>query len=78
MEAAGGGYRADVRVEQQSGDYAIDVDVVLIGVGEERRETISIAESTTDLVYRVDFEPRRIEVDPLGRLFARPAEIVLP
>ena len=78
MDAAGGGYRADVRIEQLSGDYAIPVDVVLLGPGVERRETISIAETTTDLVYLVDFEPRRIEIDPLGRLFARPAEIVVP
>ncbi len=78
MEAAGGGHRADVRIEQLSGDYAIPVDIVLVGPGAERRETISIEDASTDLVYLVDFEPRRIEVDPLGRLFARPAEIVLP
>lgn len=78
MDAAGGGHRADIRIEQTSGTYALPVDVVLIGAGVERRETISITETTTDLVYLVDFEPRRIEVDPLGRLFARPAEIVLP
>ena len=78
MDAAGGGYRADLRIEQKSGDYAIPIDVVLIGAGEQRRETISIVEATTDLYYLIDFRPRRIEVDPLGRLFARPAEIVVP
>jgi hypothetical protein len=51
---------------------------VLIGNGEQRRETISIVEGTTDLYYLIGFRPRRIEVDPLGRLFARPAEMVVP
>ena len=43
MDAAGGGHRADIRIEQTSGAYAIPVDVVLIGAGVERRETISIS-----------------------------------
>lgn len=78
MEAAGGGYRADVRIEQQSGDYAMPVEIVLIGSGKERREILSIVDETTDLYYVLGFRPTRIEVDPLARLFARPTEIVLP
>lgn len=69
--ASGGGFRADVAVTQKRGAYALPVDVVVYGPGDERRETIEVADETTSVFYIVPFEPKRIEVDPLDRIFRR-------
>jgi hypothetical protein len=67
--AAGGGFRADVTLTQKRGVYALPVDIVVYGPGGETRETIEAAEETTSVLYVVPFEPKRIEIDPLNRIF---------
>lgn len=67
--AAGGGYRADVTLTQKRGIYALPVDVVVYGPGGEKRETIEVADEATSVFYVVPFEPKRIEIDPLNRIF---------
>jgi aminopeptidase N len=67
--AAGGGFRADVALVQKRGAYALPVEIVIYGPGDERRETVEIADEATSLFYVLPFEPKRIEVDPLNRIF---------
>jgi hypothetical protein len=70
--AAGGGFRVDLELVQKRGTYALPVEVVLVGPGQEHRETVEIDETTTTLVYDLPFEPVRVVLDPNGKLFRRP------
>lgn len=70
--AAGGGFRVDLTILQKRGTFLLPVEIVLYGPGEEHRETIEIDDVKTDLVYDLPFEPQRIEVDPVGKLFRWP------
>jgi hypothetical protein len=67
--AAGGGFRADLAVDQKRGLYELPVEVVIHGAGGERRETVEISGASTSVHYVVPFEPRRVEIDPLRRIF---------
>lgn len=67
--AAEGGFRADIAVTQKRGLYALPVEIVIHGAGEERRETVEIADEVTSVFYDLPFEPKRIEIDPLERIF---------
>lgn len=67
--AASGGFRADVTLVQKRGAYALPVEIVIYGAGGERRETVEVVDETTSVFYVVPFEPKRIEIDPLGRIF---------
>ena len=70
--AAGGGWRVDLTLVQKSGSYAIPVDVVFHGPGEEHRETVTIEEPRFQAVYDLPFEPLRVQIDPNRRIFRRP------
>jgi hypothetical protein len=70
--AAGGGWRVDLTLVQKSGTYALPVDVVFQGPGEEHRETIQIEEAKFQAVYDLPFEPLRVTLDPNRRIFRRP------
>jgi hypothetical protein len=67
--AAGGGFRADIAVTQKRGAYALPVEIVVYGAGQEHRETIEVAEPATRVFYVLPFAPTRIEIDPLNRIF---------
>jgi hypothetical protein len=67
--AANGGFRADVALTQLRGAYALPVEIVIYGPGDEKRETIEVADEITSVFYVVPFPPTRIEVDPLNRIF---------
>jgi len=67
--AASGGFRADIRLIQKRGIYALPVEVVIHGAGDSHRETVELDGETTSVFYIVPFEPTRIEIDPLERLF---------
>lgn len=78
VPAAGGGFRADVRLEQRGRPYRLTVPIVLRGVDAERRETLRTSEERLDVFYVLPFRPARLEVDPAGTLFQRPPEITPP
>ncbi len=67
--AAGGGFRVDIGLTQKRGVYTLPVEVVIHGAGEEHRETIEVADEVTSVFYLLPFEPKRIEIDPLDRIF---------
>jgi hypothetical protein len=68
--SAGGGFRADVTLTQKRAAYRLPVEIVLYGPsGGEHRETVEVAGDATSVFYIVPFEPTRIEVDPLDRIF---------
>ncbi len=69
--AAGGGFRADVTVTQKRGAYALPVELVIYGAGEEHRETIEVADHSNNVFYILPFAPERVELDPLNRIFRR-------
>lgn len=70
MPTADGKWRNDVAVVQARGIYALPIELVLHGEdGAEKRETVEIEEATTPLVYVLPFRVRRVEVDPLDRIF---------
>jgi len=69
--ASAGGFRADVTLTQTRGAYQLPVDIVIYGPGNEHRETVEIADDSTSVFYVLPFEPKRIEIDPLNRLFRR-------
>jgi hypothetical protein len=69
--ASDGGFRADVTLTQTRGAYQLPVEIVIYGSGSEHRETVEIVEETTKVFYVLPFEPKRLEVDPLNRLFRR-------
>jgi hypothetical protein len=66
---AGGGFRADIAITQKRGAYALPVEIVIYGAGDEHRETIEVADEVTSVFYVLPFEPKRIEIDPLNRIF---------
>lgn len=70
--AGGGGFRVDLTLAQKSGTYALPVEVVFHGPGEEHRETISIEDAIYKGVYDLPFEPLRVSLDPNRRIFRRP------
>ncbi|HEX4825069.1 MAG TPA: hypothetical protein VFV19_12245 [Candidatus Polarisedimenticolaceae bacterium] len=67
--ASSGGYRADLQLVQKRGVFALPVEVVLYGPGGEQRETVEIDDASTSVFYIVPFEPKRVEIDPLDRIF---------
>jgi hypothetical protein len=69
--AADGGFRADVTLTQTRGAYQLPVEIVIYGPGNEHRETVEIVDETTNVFYVLPFEPKRLEIDPLNRLFRR-------
>ena len=62
-------WRADLTFRQLSGVYSLPVEWVLHGAESSRRETVRIEKEQTSLYYVLPFEPRRLELDPLGKLF---------
>jgi len=58
-------------VTQKRGTYALPVDIVIYGAGEEHRETIEVAEPSNNVFYILPFAPKRVELDPLNRIFRR-------
>lgn len=70
--AAVGGFRADVTLVQETGVYVLPVEIVIHGAGAERRESVEIDAATTSVRYVVPFEPRRLTIDPLHRIFRHP------
>lgn len=70
--AAGGGWRVDLTVVQKSGSYAIPVEVVFHGPGEQHREVVTLDAAQFQAVYDLPFEPLRVELDPNRKIFRRP------
>lgn len=70
--SATGGFRTDLELRQLRGVYTLSIDLVLRGGGRVRRETVEIDEEVTSLLYVLPFEPVRVEIDPLGKIFQRP------
>lgn len=71
--ASRGGWRVDLTLVQRGRHYALPVEVVFHGPGQSHRETLEIGEERTSVVYTLPFKPARVEVDPGGKIFARPA-----
>jgi len=71
MPSASGGFRADVTLTQKTAAYEMPVDIVIYGPGDEHRETVEIDSDSTAVFYILPFEPKRIELDPLGRIYRR-------
>ncbi|HEX6849841.1 MAG TPA: hypothetical protein VF139_00430 [Candidatus Polarisedimenticolaceae bacterium] len=69
---AGGGWRVDLTLVQKTGTYAIPVEVVFHGPGEQHRETINLETARFQAVYDLPFEPLRVELDPNRKIFRRP------
>ncbi len=69
-----GGFRADLTVVQKRFPYALPVEVVFHGPADTHRETVEIAEDTTNVFYILPFEPIRVELDPLDRIYRRKDE----
>jgi hypothetical protein len=74
MPASTGGYRADLTIRQRRSIYALPVDVVFHAAGQEHRETIEVEEETTSVFFVLPFEARRVELDPLGKIFKWPTQ----
>lgn len=71
--AGSGGYRADVRIDQPGLVFHLPLELVFHGrEGALRRETVELTGDSTVVYYLLDFEPLRLEVDPLGRWFQHP------
>jgi aminopeptidase N len=66
---ARGGWRVDLTLRQRRAVYSLPVEVVFFGPGTSHSEVIIVNSETTSLVYDLPFEPRRVEVDPKGRIF---------
>jgi hypothetical protein len=69
--SATGGWRADIAITQKGDPYALPVEVVLYGPGQSHRETVEVSDATTTVYYVLPFEPTRIELDPLDRIYGR-------
>lgn len=69
MPSATGGFRVDVTLRQKRGDYLLPVELLFLGPGKEHREILEIDQATTTRFFVVDFEPARLELDPLGKIF---------
>ena len=69
--SATGGWRADISITQKGDPYALPVEVVLYGPGQSHRETVEVSDGTTTVYYILPFEPTRIELDPLDRIYGR-------
>jgi len=57
---------------QRNGVWLLPVDVAFVGLEREHRETVRIEDETTRVSYTLPFEPRRLVLDPLHRLFLEP------
>jgi hypothetical protein len=62
----------DLTVVQKSGSYAIPVEVVFHGPGEQHREVVTLDAAQFQAVYDLPFEPLRVELDPNRKIFRRP------
>jgi hypothetical protein len=71
-----GAWRVDLSLVQLRGNYALPVEVVFFGRGPEHREVVHVDGETTSMVYTLPFEPLRVEIDPLRKLFLRAPEPV--
>jgi len=71
--SATGGWRADISITQKGDPYALPVEIVLYGPGQSHRETVEVSDGTTTVFYILPFEPTRIELDPLDRIYRRKA-----
>jgi hypothetical protein len=71
--SATGGWRVDISIIQGGEPYALPVEVVLHGPGQSHRETVEVTDPTTSVFYILPFEPTRIELDPLDRIYRRTA-----
>jgi hypothetical protein len=60
-----------VTLTQKTAAYEMPVDIVIYGPGDEHRETVEIDSDSTAVFYILPFEPKRIELDPLGRIYRR-------
>jgi hypothetical protein len=69
-----GNWRADITLRQTESIYALPLEVVLLGPGQQHRETIRLEDELTTVYYILPFEPVRLRVDPLNRLFLRAEE----
>jgi hypothetical protein len=71
MPSSTGGWRADLVLVQRGGNYALPVEVVFVGIGQEHHEVIQVDGERTAVFYVLPFEPLRVKIDPLGKLFQR-------
>lgn len=67
-----GGWRADLKLRQRRGIYELPVEVVFRSAAEEHRETVQVDDEVTTPFYVLPFEPVRVEIDPLDRIFKWP------
>lgn len=72
MPAAEGGWRVDLTLVQKRAAYALPVEVVFLGPGEEHREIIEVDQETTTPFYILPFEPVRLDLDPGHKIFRWP------
>lgn len=78
LPASTGGYRVDLTLVQRSGAYALPVEVVFEGPGEEHREVVEVEAEKTTPFYVLPFEPRRVRVDPGGKIYRYGAPLADP
>jgi hypothetical protein len=64
-----GEWRVDLSLVQLRGNYALPVEVVFFGRGPQHREVVHVDGETTSFTTLLPFEPLRVEIDPLGKLF---------
>ncbi|ANM31494.1 hypothetical protein ABI59_20885 [Acidobacteria bacterium Mor1] len=74
LQTPRGEWRIDLTLSQRGQPYQVPVDVVFHGLEQQHREVISLDERQATLVYFLPFEPKRVEIDPLRRLFRRKPE----
>lgn len=65
-------WNARLTLTQRDGVWLLPVEVAFVGLDREHRETIRVENETTTVEYALPFEPARVEIDPLHRLFLRP------
>ena len=73
-KTSGGDWRVDLTVTQLRGNYALPVEVVFVGRGQEHRETVHVDGEMTSVFYILPFQPLRVEIDPYRKLFMRKTE----
>lgn len=78
LPASTGGYRVDLTLVQRGGAYALPVEVVFEGPGRSHRERVEVETEKTTPFYVLPFEPRRVEVDPNGKIYRYGAPLADP
>lgn len=78
LPSSTGGYRVDLSLVQLRGTYALPVEVVFEAPGQTHREVVEVESEKTTPFYVLPFEPRRVEVDPGGRIYRHGAPLANP